>query len=119
MEDSNSEELPKIYDVRLMFYLDKRVVNVQIRYLKKGHSTAEKVEEIVPYPEEIRDSDLSWTRFEGEKIAVYHRKDKYKYVDLNHNLTLPTAGLSHSLERLVYQVHNKRLLLIKQKHQTK
>jgi len=79
-----------------------KTVSIHIRYSEIGNPRIKKL----PFPEDTRDSDLCWTGFRGELIAVYHRKDKYKYIDMKNCLV--QTDLGQNLERLVFEVHNKK-----------
>ena len=109
MDDSERPPIPEnqpmdIYDARLTFRKKgqgEKVVNVTIRYSKKGRSKNEKL----PFPQDIKDDDLCWTRYSGEQISVYHREDRYKYIDLKHSLVYTDLG--QKLERLVREAHKR------------
>ena len=95
----------KIYSARLIFRKirnGKRIVGVQIRYSKKGPARNEKLE----FPEDIKEGELCWKGYYGEMISIYHRKENYKYIDMNHSL-IPT-DIGQKLERLVLEVHFRK-----------
>ena len=76
-------------------------VSVHMRYSRKGGMKKTKL----PFPDNIRDEDLCWTMFSGERIAVYHREDNIKYIDRERSLVY--TNLSQKLERLVREADKK------------
>lgn len=76
-------------------------VSVHIRYSKKEGIEKTKL----PFPDNIRDEDLCWTVYSGERIAVYHREDNIEYIDMKHSHV--HTNLGQKLERLVREA-NKR-----------
>ena len=98
-----------IYDARLIFRITRQeeklvgIVRVKIRYSKKGQARKQEF----PFPEEIRDDDLCWNTYRGEKIAVYHRIKANEYKDMRHSIA-PTS-LGQKLEELVSET-DKRLM---------
>lgn len=93
-----------IYSAVLTFRKTKqgtKSVSVHIRYSEIGNPRIKKL----PFPEEIKNDDLCWTGYQGEQISVYHRQKRYKYLDLKHCLV--QTDLGQSLERLVFEVHNR------------
>ena len=62
----------------------KKIVRVQISYTKKRRTNVE-----LEFPEEIQD-ELCWKTYHGERIAVYHRKDANDYINIGHNILIPT-----------------------------
>lgn len=94
-----------IYTAKLTFRKIRngtKVVSVQIRYSKKGRSKKERL----PFPGDINDNDLYWTKYRGEHISVYHRIDNnHKYLDMQN--TIIHTSLAQKLERLVREVYFK------------
>jgi len=89
----------KIYAARITFRITKkgrRTARVQLRYARKDNTINKDFE----FPENIEEKDLCWTGYSGERIAVYHRQERFRYSDLN-NQTLPIQPLGEKLERLV------------------
>ena len=118
MDESSPNLDFKGYDALVKFrrtQKGEKLVSINIRYEKIGTVIGVQL----PFPIGIKDSDLSWTKFGDEDIAVYHRKSRYRYVDTKHNIVLPTSGLGQTLEELVVRVYNRHLEIIKQKRQTK
>ena len=97
----------QIYAARLTFKKGRKEsssnVTVKIRYAKKGRQKKEKR----AFPEDINKEELSWVRYHGEILSVYHREQKrggdYSYTD-SRNLVAPT-NLAQKLEDLVQEVH--------------
>lgn len=102
---SEPESLPQnIYDIRLTFtknHQGLKTVTVSIRYSKIGKQREKKI----PFPEDIKDDDLIWGKYEGNRISVYHRMGNLKYRNMEH-LMVPTE-LAQKLERLVLEAHRK------------
>ena len=104
------------YEAKLTFRKkvgEEKIVSVTIRYTKRGHArkrdfSSEEMKELFEkklIKEGIKDSDLRWTRYHGEDIAVYHRREKDDYV--SRFIAAPT-GLGQKLEKLVSET-NERL----------
>ncbi len=112
------DEILNIYDARLTFRKTKseeKVVSVVIRYSKRRNTrkrefSAEEIRKILRESMgredvDIEDEELCWRLYHKEHIAIYHRINKDKYMDLNH-YEIAQTSLSQKLERLVHQVHN-------------
>lgn len=84
---------------------NSRVVVVQIRFSKRGRERKNRKEKI-PFPEDIKDSDLYCGRYRGKWISVYHRIGAYKYTNME-NSVIPISPLGQRLEMLVHEVYFK------------
>ncbi|MBM3228330.1 hypothetical protein FJZ20_00355 [Candidatus Pacearchaeota archaeon] len=106
MEKTGTSLNDRIYSARLIFKKSKKDkisnVSINIRYAKKGKRKKEKR----AFPENLNKEELSWTRYHGETLAVYHRLERrghYSYFDFR-SIVAPT-NLAQKLEDLVQEVH--------------
>jgi hypothetical protein len=94
-----------IHDARLEFIKKGRgkVVQVVVRPKKKGPTRRGKF----PFIEDINDDDPNyWTTYRGQRISVYHRRDKYEYVNKKQR-SIISIDLGQKLEELVRKVYFK------------
>ncbi len=91
-----------IYDAILTFRKteQEKVVSIHIRYSKKGRQRKGRL----PFPEDIDYRSWKWLAHQGEMIYVYHRKEKYTYIDMN-NCIVPT-DFGQKLENLVLKIRS-------------
>lgn len=106
MDRTKNIQNQKIYSAKLVFKRGEKEktsnVTIKIRYAKKGKRKKEKR----AFPENINKDELSWVRYHGEILSVYHRaekKGKYSYTD-SRNIIAPT-NLAQKLEDIVNEVH--------------
>ena len=110
--DETESELNRhidIYDAKLTFRKTKEnilEVIVQIRYSKRERQ--KKVTFPVPEHIKIDYKELDWISYHGRKIAIYHRQDNCKYINMQHSMA--HASLNPELERLVREVYSKNSL---------
>jgi hypothetical protein len=90
-----------IYSAKLTFKRNSGEVIVDIRPAKIGESRRKSL----PIPKDIISERLSWMKYQGNVISIYHRKirnDNYEYRD-QMNIIAPTS-LCQRLEQLVSNV---------------
>lgn len=107
LNPSQPEGLPQdIYDVLLTFRKNhqgiRKTVTVDIRYAKIGRHKKRKL----PFPEDIKNEDLLWITYEGNRISVHQRIRESQYKNTANYMKV-TAELGHKLERLVLEAHRK------------
>ena len=96
----------KFYDVRLMFRRaenNERVVRVTVRGSKTGKPL---INQVLPFPDNINESELFWRTYKGEYLAVYHRKGIREYTDAEHSLV--HTSLSQKLEEIILKTLNNK-----------
>lgn len=105
MEEILQKDCLEIYSARLIFrrnVKNERTLSAQIRFKKRSKPLNKKL----PFPDDIRPDEVSWIRYKGEVIAVYHRHhqlgNNYKYVDSKH--TIAHTSLDQKLEKIVRDI---------------
>jgi len=95
----------KVHDIRLI--LKKIEKNTKIVYITVRRTKKEKpLTRKSMLTEDVYDDNPNyWTSFRGQQISVYHRKDKYIYVNSQQHSIIPTE-IGQRLESLVFKVFN-------------
>lgn len=106
IEETEKEKikLSEIRSARIMIRVTrtgKKIVRVQISYTKKRCTNVE-----LEFPNDIKEEELYWETYHGERIAVYHRTDANDYTGMEHIL-IPTQ-IGQKLESLVAKAFSKR-----------